>query len=244
MIARGNTHSRNHVTYSPDKDKRKFWDFGWNEIGQIDLPSMIDYILENTGRSALHYIGHSQGTTSFFVMGSTQTHMNAKIKTMNALAPVAFCSNMQSPLLRAIAPFTDQVEFLAKLMGIYEFLPTDDLLMKAQKEICKEQAPVIEMCANVLFLLGGFNSAQLDLDVLPKILQNYPAGSSADQIAHYGQLINSAKFRKFDYGWIQNLIKYGQMTPPDYDLSKITAPVYLHYSGNDYLSAVKVKLLS
>lgn len=53
-------------------------------LGQIDLPAMIDFVLLNTGQKDLHYIGHSQGTTSFFVMASLRTEMNAKIRTMHA----------------------------------------------------------------------------------------------------------------------------------------------------------------
>lgn len=53
--------------------------------GQIDLPAMIDYTLAISKQSGLHYIGHSQGTTSFFVMGSLRTDMNEKIKSMHAL---------------------------------------------------------------------------------------------------------------------------------------------------------------
>lgn len=40
-----------------------------------------------------------------------------------------------------------------------------------------------------------------------------------------------------------NQIKYGRLTPPDYDLKKVTAPVALHYSDNDWLSAVKVYII-
>jgi hypothetical protein len=46
----------------------------------------------------------------------------------------------------------------------------------------------------------------------------------------------------FDYGYFENKRVYGQSAPPDYELSKITAPVFLHYSGNDWLSAPKVSL--
>lgn len=49
----------------------------------------------------------------------------------------------------------------------------------------------------------------------------------------------SGKFRKFDYGFFENLIKYGQSTPPAYDLSKVTAPVALYYSSNDLLAAIE-----
>lgn len=34
-----------------------------------------------------------------------------------------------------------------------------------------------------------------------------------------------------------NLVKYKSLFPPNYDLSKITAPVALFYSHNDWLAA-------
>lgn len=46
--ARGNTHSRKHLYLSPNK--RAFWDFSWHEIGQIDLPAMIDHVRDLTPR--------------------------------------------------------------------------------------------------------------------------------------------------------------------------------------------------
>nr|CAD7410796.1 unnamed protein product [Timema cristinae] len=44
------------------------------------------------------------------------------------------------------------------------------------------------------------------------------------------------KYREFSYGMIKNLAIYGSLTPPDYDLSKITAPVFLHWSDNDWMA--------
>lgn len=43
----------------------------------------------------------------------------------------------------------------------------------------------------------------------------------------------------FDFGLTRNLIRYGYFSPPDYNLKAITAPVFLHYSDNDGLAAVK-----
>jgi hypothetical protein len=43
------------------------------------------------------------------------------------------------------------------------------------------------------------------------------------------------KFRQFDYGAKGNLAQYGQYQPPDYDLSKVTCPVYIYYAENDWL---------
>lgn len=43
-------------------------------------------------------------------------------------------------------------------------------------------------------------------------------------------------FRKYDYGLIGNMKHYNSMFPPSYSLSTVTAPVYLLYSTNDWLS--------
>ena len=85
-------------------------------------------------------------------------------------------SNLKSPMLRVMAPFVDEIETVAKMLGNYEFLPADDFLIKGGKLICKEESPVLELCANVLFLLAGYNSPQLDRSIIPVILETSPAG--------------------------------------------------------------------
>lgn len=61
---------------------------------------MIDYVLNKTGQPNLFYVGHSQGSTAFFVMCSERPEYNKKIKMMHALAPVAYMDNAISPVLR------------------------------------------------------------------------------------------------------------------------------------------------
>lgn len=99
---RGNTWSRKHVDLDPDKDAEKFFDFDWHQIGYYDLPAKIDHIIEMTGYDQIFYVGHSQGTTSFFVMGSTRPEYNDKIKLMQAFAPVAYMGNLPGPLLHVL----------------------------------------------------------------------------------------------------------------------------------------------
>ena len=62
---RGNTYSRNHTTTSPKSPK--FWDFSFDEMAAGDLPAMVNYVTETTGRSKIFYIGHSQGTEMGFI---------------------------------------------------------------------------------------------------------------------------------------------------------------------------------
>lgn len=106
--ARGNTYSRNHVSLKPTSSA--FWKFSWHEIGYYDLPAMIDYTLAETGVQKIQYIGFSQGTTAFWVMTSLRTEYNDKVVAMHGLAPIAYIGNVRSPLIKAIAPFTNSLE--------------------------------------------------------------------------------------------------------------------------------------
>ena len=48
-------------------------------------------------------------------------------------------------------------------------------------------------------------------------------------------------FGQFDFGEEKNMEKYGQATPPQYNLSLVTSPVALYYADNDKLSPVQVR---
>ena len=44
----------------------------------------------------------------------------------------------------------------------------------------------------------------------------------------------------YDFGRKGNQEKYGQDTPPIYDIGKVTAPVAAYWSQNDWLAAPEV----
>nr|CAD7609807.1 unnamed protein product [Timema genevievae] len=211
----------------------------WHESGVYDLPAMIDYVLSRTSQSNLYYIGHSMGTTMFYVMASMRPEYNAKIRAQFSLAPVAFMSNLKSPVIRLMATFEDTLDILLKMIGVYEFLPNSEFLTLVGGLFCDDDDITQQLCDNVLFLLCGYDQDQLNTTALPVLLGHIPAGASTNQMIHYAQGVNSAKFRQFSYGLIKNLATYGSLTPPDYDLSKITAPVFLHWSDNDLMADPK-----
>lgn len=47
-------------------------------------------------------------------------------------------------------------------LGIYEFLPDNDVMNLLGQAACRDEAWFQAMCGNVLFLIGGFNSPQLN----------------------------------------------------------------------------------
>lgn len=79
--------------------------YSWHEIGYYDIPALIDYILDKTGHAKLYYIGYSQGTTVFYVMGSERPEYSDKVKGMISLAPIAYLENQRSPLFKCLVYF-------------------------------------------------------------------------------------------------------------------------------------------
>ena len=75
---RGNAYSREHAVLDPDREK--FWHFSFDQMGQHDLPKMLNCVLELTRQEKLTYIGHSMGTMAFWVMMNRWPRMNAKVK--------------------------------------------------------------------------------------------------------------------------------------------------------------------
>ncbi|KAF0291503.1 Gastric triacylglycerol lipase [Amphibalanus amphitrite] len=125
---------------------------------------------------------------------------------------------------------------LAELMGLNEFLPSDELMTLLAEMVCEPWEATSEICDEILFLLCGYDPEQLNQTALPIILAHTPAGASTRSVIHYAQEINAEKFLHFDWGKEENIARYGQATPPEYDLSFVTCPVSLFWSDNDLLA--------
>lgn len=78
-----------------------------HEIGVYDLPAFIDFVLNFTGQENLYYVGHSQGTTVYFIMTSEVPAYNEKIRLSVIMAPVTYTSNLFNPIARIVGDFTD-----------------------------------------------------------------------------------------------------------------------------------------
>lgn len=105
--------------------------------------------------------------------------------------------------------------------------------------LCRNQFEFV--CKNMLFLLGGFDSKQLNGTRLPVYANNFPAGTSTWNVLHYAQMVRDKKAQWFHYETKEDNIKcYGKEQPPEIDLSKIRSPyLNLVYSENDWLADIE-----
>uniref|UniRef100_A0A8D8LKW5 Lipase 1 n=2 Tax=Cacopsylla melanoneura TaxID=428564 RepID=A0A8D8LKW5_9HEMI len=78
----------------------------------------------------------------------------------------------------------------------------------------------------------------LDWKLLPVMVGYFPSGTSNKNAKHLFQLRNG-QFRQYDFGQRGNLEHYGNVVPPEYDLSKVRVPVSLYYGEVDPIVSVK-----
>jgi lysosomal acid lipase/cholesteryl ester hydrolase len=238
--ARGNTYSRSHVSLASDDPK--FWDFSFHEMGVHDLPAEIDWILNVTGHKKLYYIGHSMGTTMSYVMASMRPEYNDKVDFMVSLAPVAFMSRVKSPI-RLFVPYIKDIQFIFRYLGNGEFLPHEKIIRWLSKYGCELVTTEEKICEDGFFVISGFDDEQFNMTLLPLILGHGGGGASTKTIVHYAQEIKSGKFQQYDNGSSKdgngpNEEEWDRATDaPEYDLSKITIPIDLHYADNDWLAS-------
>ncbi|XP_063909200.1 lipase 3-like [Zophobas morio] len=235
--ARGNTFSRNHTIWSPDFNKNLFFDFSWHEIGYYDYPAAIDYILNLKGDDSLYYVGHSQGTTSFLVLASTRPEYNKKIKLATLLAPAGHMGNPPNAAVKEYCMLIDEYAATWAASLIFE-IPNTEAARIWGSTTCVLPVNYAD-CAAVYYTTMGIDITEVEPEMLPVIATNAPADAAIKELVHYGQIIKTGNFAKFDYGMMTNLMVYGSMTPPLYDLSKITAPVAFYYATNDGLLSIE-----
>jgi hypothetical protein len=87
-------------------------------------------------------------------------------------------SHLKSPLLRAMAPMVDEIRMTFRSLGIFEFLPSHEMMVKFGMKTCqRESSSIREVCANALFLLCGYDSTQLNRTLVAEIARHTPAGN-------------------------------------------------------------------
>ncbi|XP_058154817.1 lysosomal acid lipase/cholesteryl ester hydrolase-like [Dasypus novemcinctus] len=232
--SRGNTWSQKHRTLSVSQDE--FWAFSYDEMANYDLPASVNYILNKTGQEQLYYVAHSQGTTIGFIAFSRIPWLAKRIKIFFALAPVTLAEFSTSPLV-VLLKLPDLL--LMNLFGVKEFLPQSTFLKWLSTHICPHVI-LKELCGNLLFVLSGFNEKNLNMSRVDVYTTHSPAGTSVQNLLHWGQVVKSRKFQAFDWGSsAKNYLHYNQSYPPTYNVKDMLVPTAVWNGGHDLLADIK-----
>ncbi|XP_062558764.1 lipase 1-like [Armigeres subalbatus] len=140
--SRASLESAGHISYSTSSSK--YWDFSFHEIGIYDLASMIDAVLQITRRSQLHLIAYSEGSSAALTLLSERPEYNAKVTSLNLMAPAAFMANSQ---LKPIALLFDKIRVI--------FPGSIEQLLASNKELSRSSQKQYEHYQQ-LILTGHF----------------------------------------------------------------------------------------
>uniref|UniRef100_A0A0N5BNT1 Lipase n=1 Tax=Strongyloides papillosus TaxID=174720 RepID=A0A0N5BNT1_STREA len=242
---RGNTYSIDSTNV--DTNSKEFWAFSWDEMAKYDLDAMIDKALEVSGQKDLYYIGHSQGTLTMFSKLSIDPTFKNKVRKFFALAPVGTVGHIKGAM-EVLAKFLyPEIGLVETILGDKEFLPNNWLMEILNKAVC-ENFLLKGMCDNILFLIAGPESNQLNATRVPVYMGHTPAATSVQNMVHWMQMVHSKKQEMYDYrSEKENQKHYGQSTPPEYDISNVNVDTYLYWGDSDWLgdpTDIKTHLLT
>ncbi|XP_034832271.1 lipase 1-like [Maniola hyperantus] len=240
---RGNRYTRRHQHLDPDTDPA-FWNFTFHEMGVYDLPAIIDLVLNETGANNLTAIGHSQGNTIYYVLGSEKPEYNSKINVLISLAPMAYVHNTPLPVA-TIIKLTPIITTLVKDLGLHELLGDTTALGRIAHTLCSVPVIGYTICAyGLLYPLVGSDPTELEPEFFQNLAPHYPGGSSIVSLLHYLQVGYRKTFAQYDHGSEINQKMYNSSEPPVYQLARVTMPIALYTAANDgFSSLADVQLL-
>lgn len=229
---RGTRFSRRHTSLDPSE--MEFWNWSWDELVAYDLPAVFDHVYEQTGQK-IHYVGHSLGTLIALASFSEGLQVD-KLKSAALLSPIAYLSYMRTALGVIAAKYF--VGEITTLLGLAEFNPKGKPVADFLKTLCAN--PVVN-CYDLLTSLTGRNCC-LNSSTVDLFLRNEPQSTSTKNMVHLSQTVRDGVIAKFNYGRPDyNLMHYGEITPPVYNISNIPhdLPLFVSYGGNDALADVR-----
>eukprot|EP00301_Raphidiophrys_heterophryoidea_P003981 c11770_g1_i1.p1 GENE.c11770_g1_i1~~c11770_g1_i1.p1 ORF type:complete len:413 (+),score=96.36 c11770_g1_i1:1-1239(+) len=232
--SRGNTYSRNHTTLSPTSDQ--FWDFTFAEMGRLDVPANIQYVLQATGKQNISFVGWSQGTTQMFIASLEKElgeWLRSRVNVFVALSPVTYLNHCQSELIDAMATFhIGEAIYAVWKKG---FLDGSQSLSELEEFFCKITFGAL--CTISVDTICG-HSKMDDTTSIENFAAHFPDGTSTKDMVQYEQFVEHKVFQDYDYGSRENQAHYNQTTPPQYNLTTTRIPIALFCGTHDDLVAM------
>ena len=238
--SRGNRYSTGILPHAPRS--RAYWEWSFDEMAQYDLPAVISAIKQRAGASSVPIVAHSQGTTQTFIALASNvtladgTPLAASVPLFVALAPATSAMHMSSPIFDVA--FKIDAGALLALLGSYDLMANGTLPAAFCALVCGA-AGLRPECDLSLGLLFGFNNSHLDPAAIGRYMSHVPSGTSIFDFMHFAQLFRHAAaigepvFRRYDHGPLENLRRYGQLSPPDFDLGQVPPETKVAlYSGS------------
>jgi lysosomal acid lipase/cholesteryl ester hydrolase len=75
------------------------------ELAKYDVPANLKFIKAKTGHEKIIYVGHSQGTTQYFMAHTLHPELHKSYLGFVGIAPILFTGNLHSALIDTFDKF-------------------------------------------------------------------------------------------------------------------------------------------
>ncbi|XP_014283602.1 gastric triacylglycerol lipase isoform X2 [Halyomorpha halys] len=225
---RGNMHSHRHILLSSAPNNFEYWNFSIDEIAKKDLPAIMNHITTNTGKQKMFYIGHSMGSTAFFILCSENPQICEQFHTAVLLAPIAFPP--ERVRLQTVDAFVQWGSVLADMLrriNVYEFLGSNQPIIRLFQISC---ASDLFICRAILQLLFGFDKGNSLLHPLSDHVTSSFGGTSVKVFDHISRIIARGTLGPYDSISTPQKIYRSSI---EYKLENIEVPIGLVSGADD-----------
>ena len=227
---RGTIFSWGHTSKDPDDLNGDYWDFSMDENVFYDLPAQINYVKEVSGAKKVHYIGHSQGTTLFYMLYMhnpkyVESSIN-KFVSLGSVPNIAYATFMPIQYLDKLYRLIEMTRPITKaiVFGVRE--------RKMFSEVCRRTPNLCEKTFEMASSL--IPTKRINYETLYPFLYYYPGGTNSNTMLHWSQIHQQKKLVYFnpDFNKEKDAIPY--------DINVIKAwkiPAFIQRSDCDTFSS-------
>lgn len=230
---RGNKYSCKHV--SKRRNTEDYWDFSLDDIIRFDVPTMVEYVLAQTGAESLTLVGFSQGTAQTFGYLTGNDKLVGKVNLFIALAPVSAVNGLKNPIVDTLA--RSRPDFIFLLFGKKSILPSTLFWRKLLSR--SMYANAIDIACRFLF---GWDMKCIDASEKDLLYAHLYSYGSVKCVVHWFQIIQNSTFQMFDDSLTSSSGAsaspydcYSFQNMPQYRTMQIKCPVACFIGGRDNL---------
>ena len=190
---RGNIFSHNHMTKNPDNPMSGYYDYSIDEFVKYDLPSMINLVRSKTGGKKISYIGHSQGTTVFFMLAMQDpTFVEESFEHFAALGTVPNIAHTEF----APIDLLDRVYAILRAVGIFNAFSLTNTQRNLAAKLCKTTPGI---CGKAFDFGASIRpSGRMDYKNIFNYIYYFPGGVGKRNLLHWSQIHKMKKLVYFN----------------------------------------------
>ncbi|ENN79085.1 hypothetical protein YQE_04467, partial [Dendroctonus ponderosae] len=209
-----------------------------DEIAKYDVPAMLQLVQYHSGaKRKTIYIGHSLASSVAMMFASERpAFAKSLVSLFIFVGPAYKMTHMRSPYRMFFPLFYPALEITGALNLVQ--IVSRGHSRRLTRPTCMASPVIMMGCVAMVNMFIG-PLTEIAPETLPVYFNQLPGGTSLKTLTFLRES-TKGNFRKYDYGPGKNRFLYGSKTPPDYDISKITVPIFLIYARSDWATTKQV----